>query len=217
MAEQQSYYEIDGVQYPRVTNILRVLDKPGLARWRGRVGNQEADRISKVGQNVGTAFHEIAADIGRGIHLQRGWKPQAEFREMAYSYIDWLHKYIGSIQAVEERVYSMTRKYAGTLDLRATVRNDTYPSIFDVKTSNNTSVDWPLQLSAYKQAKEELGDHTERRIIVRVPKTAPFVVEMYEYKDHEEDEMIWNYALACWDWAEKDKKRHAQAKVIGGL
>lgn len=217
MAEQQSYYSIDGIDYPRVTNILRVLDKPGLARWRGRVGNQEADRISKVGQDVGTAFHAIAADINRGIHLQRGWQPQAEFREMAYAYIDWLHKFIGSIQAVEERVHSITRGYAGTLDLRATVRNDPLPSIFDIKTSNNTSIDWPLQLSAYRQAKEELGDPTQRRIIVRVPKTAPFDVIMYEYKDHEEDEIVWNYAFRCWAWCERDKKRQSEAKIIGGL
>lgn len=217
MAEQQSYYEIDGRQYPRVTNILRILEKPGLARWRGRLGNAEADKVSTEGQQVGTAFHEVAAEIGRGLHLQRGWQPPGELRDMAFSYIDWFHKHIASVQSVEERVHSESRGHAGTLDLRATLRGDDLPSILDVKTSNNPSIDWPLQLSAYRQSKEELGDPTQRRIIVRVPKKAPYVVEAFEYRDHELDERMWDHARELWQWSLEDKQRHSAAKIIGGF
>lgn len=218
MAEHQlSYYVIDGVQYPRVTNILKIIDKPGLSRWRGRLGNAEADRVAKAGSDFGTEFHALASDINRGEHLKRGWQPPGEFRNQAFAYIDWLHKHVSSIQAVEKRTYSPQRCYAGTLDLLATIRGDSLPSIIDIKTSNNTSIDWPLQLTAYKEAEEELGQPIQRRLIVRVPKTAPYDVVVFDYKNHDDDSIVWDNTLRLWLWCQGDKERHSMAKVVAGF
>jgi hypothetical protein len=46
------YYTIDGERYPRVTAICAVLANAGLAYWRGRVGNEEADRVHKFAGTV---------------------------------------------------------------------------------------------------------------------------------------------------------------------
>lgn len=215
---QKSYYEIDGEQYPRVTNILQVIDKPGLARWRGRLGNVEADRVSKEGSDMGTRFHEVAADVNRGTHqAMRGWQPPGDLREMAFNYVDWLHKHVASIQSVERTVHSRVRRYAGTLDVLGTIRGDSSPSIIDIKTSNNPSVDWPLQLAAYKMAIEEEEDiEIARRLIVRIPKDGS-PVQVYEYKDHQQDAEMWLHALNLWNWTQKDKERHKDALIVGGL
>ncbi len=148
MSEQKSYYDIDGEQYPRVTHILGILDKPGIARWRGRLGNAEADRVAKEGSDIGTRFHEVAAEINRGAHLKNFWRPPADLEDMAQEYIRWLHTDIESIQGIEELVYSDKDVFAGTMDLYATIRGDEMPSIIDIKTSNNIGPDWPLQLMA---------------------------------------------------------------------
>lgn len=206
-SNQDHFYEIDGIKYPRVTSILNAIDKPGLARWRGRIGNTEADRVSKEGAKVGTAFHEIAADINRGMHRERGWRPPEELRAMAFSYIDWLNRNVDEIVAVERLVYSQRRRYAGTTDLVAILKGDDLPTVLDIKTSNSVSPEWPLQLSAYKMALTEEGIITLRRAIVHVPKKGDPTAIQYTYMEHEDDAEAWLQALGIWNWIQRDKER----------
>lgn len=207
----ESYYDIDGALYPRVTSILGVLDKPGLAQWRGRVGNVEANRVSTAGREIGTRFHEIAADINRGLHQQRGWQPPEDLRTMAYAYIDWLNARVSEVVEVERLVVSNRRTYAGTCDLVAIMRGDELPTVLDIKTSNQVSPDWPLQLIAYKLALAEEGIYTMRRIVVRVPKKGEILAEEYEYYDHEDDAEAFNHVHGAWMWLQRDKERTKRA------
>lgn len=214
--EVKGYYTIDGKLYPRVTHVLNIMDKPGLARWRGRVGNTEADRVSSEGASIGTEFHEIVADINRGAHKVRGWSPPSRFRDMAFTYIDWLHKEIGQILEVEKLVISEENQFAGTLDFVAYFRGDDLPSVIDIKTSNSPSADWPLQLSAYKMAlEEESGLKIARRVVLRVPKKGACIIESFEYENHEEDELAWMNALGLWLWSRKDKERLKSSTTKG--
>lgn len=215
--EQKGYYLVNGVEYPRVTRILQAIDKPGLARWRGRIGNDEADRVARDGAAIGTEFHGIVADINRGVHNQRGWQPPGHFRGMAFAYIDWLHKYASSVDSVERLAINEEDIYAGTLDVLMTFRGDKLPSIIDIKTSNYVSMDWPLQLSAYRKALRSEGVETARRVIVRVPKNGPCNIEMYDYENHEEDELMWDTVYKMWRWMQGDRDRHKKALVISGL
>ncbi len=131
---------------------------------------------------------------------------------MAYAYIDWLHSEIAKIHEVEFTVHSMEHGYAGTMDLLATFRGDEYPSIIDLKTSNSVSSDWPLQLSAYRIAYQEMtGIPVGKRAILRVPKKGECIPELYEYVDHEEDDQAWMDLLSYWKWVEKNKERQKKA------
>ena len=55
------YYNVgEGKKYPSVTTILGAMtDKSGLDKWRKRVGEEEADRISKFSANRGTVMHQL--------------------------------------------------------------------------------------------------------------------------------------------------------------
>ena len=55
------YYNIgEGKKYPSVTTILGAMtDKSGIDKWRKRVGEEEADRISKFSANRGTVMHQF--------------------------------------------------------------------------------------------------------------------------------------------------------------
>lgn len=208
----KGYYEIGGELYPRVTSILNIIEKQGLGRWRGNVGNKEADRIAKEAAQLGTDFHELCADINRGAHRVRGWQPEGRFREMAFAYIDWLHANVEQIIDVEKLAISDEFKYAGTMDLLAIMRGDDLPSVIDLKTSNSVSTDWPLQLSAYQLAiEEELGVNIGKRIIIRIPKKGICIPEQYTYTEHEDDKDAWLTTLKLWRWIQKDKKRQKTA------
>ncbi len=55
------FYNVEeGVKYPSVTTIIgEFSDNSGLDKWRQRVGEAEADRISKFSANRGTVMHQL--------------------------------------------------------------------------------------------------------------------------------------------------------------
>ena len=63
------HYEIDGKLYPSVTTILSIIRKPYLERWRGEIGNEDADFIMEEAGGLGSEVHRIADNIAQG----RGW------------------------------------------------------------------------------------------------------------------------------------------------
>lgn len=222
--KQLPYYEFKNEKtgevekIPRVTSILDCVKKPGLDHWRGYVGNKEADRIAKEGAQIGRDFHTIAADINRGMHHKHGWRAEARFREMSFAYIDWLHANVQEIVEVEKLIRSGRYGYAGTTDLVAILRGDSRPAIIDVKTSNAVDITWPLQLSAYQTAIEDLDQEVYkdavdlRRIIIRIPKKGECVPEMYEYYEHQKDKEAWLNVLNYWRWTQGNKDRVKRAK-----
>ena len=57
---KRHYLTPDGV-FPSVTTVLsNKLDKSGLEKWRARVGEEEAAKISTQAANRGTAIHDMA-------------------------------------------------------------------------------------------------------------------------------------------------------------
>ena len=59
------YYRIhDGTLLPSVTTILgRMISKDGLAAWRKRIGNPEADRISGAARQRGSILHDAVEKL----------------------------------------------------------------------------------------------------------------------------------------------------------
>ncbi len=53
------YTDPDNNPYPSITTVLSILSEKGIAEWRARVGEEEANRISGVASKRGTKVHEI--------------------------------------------------------------------------------------------------------------------------------------------------------------
>ena len=53
------YVNAAGVGYPSATTVLGVLNKDSINKWRERVGEEEADRISKQASTRGTKIHTL--------------------------------------------------------------------------------------------------------------------------------------------------------------
>ena len=56
------YIDDKGFEYPSVTTVLSVLENKGLEEWRKRVGEEEANRVSKIATVRGEAVHKIFED-----------------------------------------------------------------------------------------------------------------------------------------------------------
>ena len=53
------YSSPSGDRYPSITTVLGALSKDGIAAWRARVGEEEANKISGRASRRGTAVHDI--------------------------------------------------------------------------------------------------------------------------------------------------------------
>ena len=138
--------EIDGVRhyiaedgsietpYPSVTTVLSVdpSKKEGIQKWRERVGEEEANRVSHMATQRGTAVHQIMEDWILGQEPKT--KPMPVHIETAQGLKDFANRYINNIRMVEGQLFSHYLRTAGTVDLVAEWEGEM--AIIDWKTSN---------------------------------------------------------------------------------
>lgn len=188
------FYAVDGKQYPSVTTVLSILRKPMLEQWRGRLGNEEADRTMNEAADLGREVHKILEliDLGKSITV----KP--ELLPMVQGYLAWKERAVQEIVSVERFVCSRRYQYAGTTDRLAVLKGDRLPAVIDLKTSKSIYPDHGLQLSGYKGALTEEGVQTGRRLVVLVDKIERGKVKVKEFKDHDKEFRLFLYSLELW-------------------
>ena len=54
----RKYFTPEGNAYPSITTVLGILSKQGIIDWRKRVGEEEANKISRQAATRGTAVHK---------------------------------------------------------------------------------------------------------------------------------------------------------------
>ena len=59
---KRCYVTPTGEKYPSVTTVLSNYKKDGIIKWRKRVGDKEANKISTQASRTGTNVHQIAED-----------------------------------------------------------------------------------------------------------------------------------------------------------
>lgn len=131
--EQGRRYQLpDGSHYPSITTVLSILSEDGIAAWRKRVGDEEADKISYRASQRGTAVHEIIEKyIDNKEDFRDGYMPNivSDF----YTIKPILDSRIGKVYAQEVPLYSDYLGVAGRVDCIAEF--DGKLSVIDFKTS----------------------------------------------------------------------------------
>lgn len=131
--------------YPSVTTVLSEYNKKEIDEWRNKVGDEEADRVSRRATTKGTIIHEMCEYYVLN---------QFEEHKNKYNFINYmsfnplkklLDNHVDNILGVEETLYSDKLLSAGTIDLIA--EYDGKLSIIDFKTSNN--VKYEDQIKSY--------------------------------------------------------------------
>ena len=153
----RQYKTPEGVNLPSITTVLSILSRDSIAKWRARVGEAEANRISYRASTRGTSVHEIIEKyINNEEGYQNGYTP-----DIINSFLDLkpiLDDRIGRVYAQEAPLYSNHLGVAGRVDCVADF--DGKLSIIDFKTSMKPKrLDWIknyfMQESAYAIMWEE--------------------------------------------------------------
>ena len=128
------HYTAEGVgPYPSVTTVLGAdpKKKEGLQKWRKRVGEEEANKVSHVASQRGTAVHQIMEDYI--LDQKPITKPMPVNLATAGDLKRMVDAYVGDVKLVEGQLFSHHLRTAGTVDLVA--EWDGKMAIIDWKTS----------------------------------------------------------------------------------
>lgn len=169
---------LDGkkVNWPSVTEIVGILGKEFLARWRGKIGNEEADRISRTSAALGQETHklieELLGDIGKKLDDSRA----------AQLALNWKQWYLDTDYALvhkEQKVISRKKKFHGTLDAILFDKAKEKLVLVDWKITKNKDHFRYLQLAGYALAfEEEYKDTIDTGLIVMInPETGKITLE----------------------------------------
>lgn len=199
-----THYEVDGLKLPRVSAIVGVLAKPGLERWRGNVGNEKADQISREARDFGTRFHaavELANKTLPGDLLEEF---AADVFPHVTAYADWFLGNVARVVACERRVVSRQHGFAGTADCVVELQDGDLATL-DYKTGKTNRVHliepgYRLQLAAYRLALAEDGIICRRRLILTFPKDAPGRLQVHDLNRHREDTAAFLACLEVYKW-----------------
>ena len=150
MAAGKKYlaYHIGDRKVPSVTQVLGIIDKPGLLEWSCRLGIKEANRqrddAGKFGHEVHDAIEVWATRDDRPIpqHVQKalGW------------FIEWSEQYVEEWVCFEQAVFHDELLYAGTSDAFAIMKGSRKLVLVDFKTSKSMRDTYDLQVAAYLNA-----------------------------------------------------------------
>jgi genome maintenance exonuclease 1 len=193
-------YETPLGSAPSVTTILSCLPHPGLDKWRKRVGEEEANRVSKEATDIGSAMHDMLESFVRGEPIIPPSTPEGEMADDMFRVV----KTIGLLQLQEvwgiEVALHCHDLYAGRTDLIG--KYDGKLSIIDYKTSKRYKKDewledYKCQLSAYAIAHETMFPEYEieqaviligtrpnpkYRVLPNIQKCVIDKEELFEYK-----------------------------------
>ena len=129
--EQGRRYFVEGNAYPSVTTVIGEKKKDSILQWRRKVGEDEANAISKRASTRGNKCHKLAEDYLSNKPLDR-YRDDVLSLGMFHQIRPYIDK-INNIHALEESLYSHTLKLAGRVDCIAEYDNEL--AIIDFKTS----------------------------------------------------------------------------------
>ena len=131
----RTYAAPTGISYPSITTVLSILSEDHIRAWRARVGEEEANKISRRASGRGTAVHAMLEKyVDNDPTFDEGVMPliKSNFMEVK----DILDKRLTKVYAQEAALYSDHLGVAGRVDCVGVF--DGKNSIIDYKTARKT-------------------------------------------------------------------------------
>ena len=153
------YYKTPtGELYPSVTTVTSSVKKQYIEEWKARVGEQEANRISRKATTRGTALHSLCEGyVANNPDYKRGvMPPTIELFNKIKPIID---EHIEIVYGIELALFSNELKTAGRTDLFCRFMG--VNTILDFKTANKAKdkadiEDYFIQATTYAMMVEEM-------------------------------------------------------------
>ena len=186
----RKYFTPEGNAYPSITTVLSILGKEEIIAWRQRVGEEEANKVSRQASTRGTAVHKLAEDY---VDNKPDWKGKhmpsniATFNTLR----PVLDKSLNNVWMQEAFLYSDKLKTAGQVDCIG--EWDGVLSIIDFKTSKRVKkeediTNYFIQMCFYAAAfLERTGIAIKQAVVVMaVDDNEPliFKVNTFDYLNH---------------------------------
>lgn len=186
----RKYFTPEGNAYPSITTVLSILGKEEIIAWRKRVGEEEANKISRQASTRGTAVHKLAEDY---VDNKPDWKGNHMPSNIATfnSLRPVLDAKLNNVWMQEVFLYSDKLKTAGQVDCIG--EWDGVLSIIDFKTSRRVKkeediTNYFIQMCFYAAAfLERTGIAIKQAVVVMaVDDNDPliFKVNTFDYLDH---------------------------------
>ena len=110
----RTYTTPEGNKYPSITTCLSILSRDSIAKWRARVGEEEANRVSAKAAGRGTRVHQMCEDyINNKLDISK-YTPAD--KETFLSIKSILDESIGLVRGQEVPLYSDYLGVAGRVD-----------------------------------------------------------------------------------------------------
>jgi len=204
--EGRKYVGDDNVPVPSVTTVLdKTSDKTALIAWRKRVGDDEANRISRESAGLGTKVHDALEKHILGEQVTFGTNMVSVMaKEMSELVINEGFKNIDEVWGTEIGLIA-PGLYAGTTDCVGLHKGD--EAIIDFKTSKKIKKeewieDYFLQCCAYALAHNEMyGTNIQKGVILMVSRDNQFKEFVIEGA---------RFEMYCNMWATRLEEYYAQ-------
>ena len=174
------YYSVDDRPMVSITSVTSYWNREIFKNWRARVGEEEANRITKIATNRGTKTHELIEHflLNKEVVLDN---PSTK---MLFTQAKKELRNIDNIYALEKSLYSRELGVAGTVDCIAEYKGEL--AIIDFKTAEKPKpVDWIenyfVQAAAYACMFYEITDIPVKKLVILMTCTNGEVKVYEEY------------------------------------
>lgn len=171
------YSTPDGRKYPSITTVLSDYNKQSIYEWRQRVGEEEANRVSKAASGRGTRLHDAVEKLL--LNEMTGMKRRSIMPDalQLYHQIEPVVKEnVDNIYGLEQPLYSHRLKVAGRCDCIAEWNG--VLSIIDWKTAKRHKnkediVNYFTQAAAYAEMFGEITGIDINQIVIVLANDTP--------------------------------------------
>ena len=165
------YVTPTGEKYPSVTSVTGLLNRESIKKWRKRVGEKTANKISTQAARHGTSAHQLFEDYIKNDNFEEKFKGAMPTTQQAFISLEKQLNQIGVVHGLESPLYSHNLQLAGRVDCIA--EWDGKLSVIDFKTSAKPKQEkwiqnYFIQETAYAKMFEELTGETIHAIITMI-------------------------------------------------
>ena len=187
------YTDPDNNPYPSVTTVLSILSEEGIAAWRARVGEEEANRISSKASKRGTAVHNLLEKYVANELIMDPCDVMPNIAQSFYAVRPVIEQSLTKVYAQEAPLYSKHLGLAGTVDCVGVWNGKN--SVIDWKTSMKLKPkkwisNYFMQCAAYAIMWEERTGMPITQIVVCIAVDNEQPQVFIEHRDNWDKELI---------------------------
>jgi genome maintenance exonuclease 1 len=194
----RTYKTPTGECYPSITTVLSAYNKQAIMEWRNRVGDEEANRVSRAASGRGTRLHNAVENylLNEMSDLKiNSIMPDA--KELFIQIRPLLDEHVGTIYGIEQPLFSNRLKVAGRCDCIGEWEGKL--AIIDWKTakvnkSKSNIVNYFMQAAAYAEMFHERTGKVIDDLVIAIAndtgtpqvfkeKRADYLAELHKYLD----------------------------------